>query len=106
MFNAITLCVSFTLWCAGYNACLFAYGQTGSGKSYTMMGSGQEPGVIPRLCAALFQRAGQLAQASPDAPELSVEVHCKMGLAFLIRTRFNLYSKKGKRHTRTQPGCD
>ncbi len=61
-------------YCAGYNACLFAYGQTGSGKSYTMMGSGQEPGVIPRLCAALFQRAGQLAQASPDAPELSVEV--------------------------------
>jgi hypothetical protein len=49
-----------------------------------MMGSGQEPGVIPRLCAALFQRAGQLAQASPDAPELSVEVHCKKSLAVSI----------------------
>ncbi|XP_077376316.1 kinesin-like protein KIF13B isoform X2 [Festucalex cinctus] len=40
----------------GYNACIFAYGQTGSGKSYTMMGSGEKPGLIPRLCSALFER--------------------------------------------------
>ncbi|XP_066532600.1 kinesin-like protein KIF13B isoform X2 [Hoplias malabaricus] len=40
----------------GYNACIFAYGQTGSGKSYTMMGSVEEPGLIPRLCSALFER--------------------------------------------------
>ncbi|XP_056134426.1 kinesin-like protein KIF13B [Lampris incognitus] len=40
----------------GYNACIFAYGQTGSGKSYTMMGSVDQPGLIPRLCSALFAR--------------------------------------------------
>ncbi|XP_018590754.2 kinesin-like protein KIF13B isoform X3 [Scleropages formosus] len=40
----------------GYNACIFAYGQTGSGKSYTMMGSADQPGLIPRLCSALFER--------------------------------------------------
>ncbi|XP_072543181.1 kinesin-like protein KIF13B isoform X1 [Salminus brasiliensis] len=40
----------------GYNACIFAYGQTGSGKSYTMMGSAEQPGLIPRLCSALFER--------------------------------------------------
>lgn len=38
----------------GYNACIFAYGQTGSGKSYTMMGSRDNPGIIPRLCNNLF----------------------------------------------------
>ncbi|KAK2583279.1 hypothetical protein KPH14_009285 [Odynerus spinipes] len=38
----------------GYNACIFAYGQTGSGKSYTMMGSGDQKGIIPRLCDNLF----------------------------------------------------
>lgn len=38
----------------GYNACIFAYGQTGSGKSYTMMGSQDSKGIIPRLCDALF----------------------------------------------------
>uniref|UniRef100_A0A8C5IYB9 Kinesin family member 13B n=1 Tax=Junco hyemalis TaxID=40217 RepID=A0A8C5IYB9_JUNHY len=41
----------------GYNACIFAYGQTGSGKSYTMMGTADQPGLIPRLCSGLFERA-------------------------------------------------
>ncbi|MFT7809049.1 kinesin-like protein KIF14 isoform X2 [Arapaima gigas] len=40
----------------GYNTCLFAYGQTGSGKSYTMMGFGEEAGVIPRFCEELFAK--------------------------------------------------
>ncbi|XP_006884940.1 PREDICTED: kinesin-like protein KIF13B-like [Elephantulus edwardii] len=40
----------------GYNACIFAYGQTGSGKSYTMMGTADQPGLIPRLCSGLFER--------------------------------------------------
>ncbi|XP_020487128.2 kinesin-like protein KIF13B isoform X1 [Labrus bergylta] len=43
----------------GYNACIFAYGQTGSGKSYTMMGSAENPGLIPRLCSSLFSRTVQ-----------------------------------------------
>jgi kinesin family protein 13 len=38
----------------GYNACIFAYGQTGSGKSYTMMGTLDQKGLIPRLCDSLF----------------------------------------------------
>ena len=42
----------------GYNACIFAYGQTGSGKSYTMLGSADQPGIIPRLCVSLFERIG------------------------------------------------
>ena len=40
----------------GYHTCIFAYGQTGSGKSYTMMGSADKPGLIPRTCEDLFQR--------------------------------------------------
>ncbi|CAM9727304.1 unnamed protein product, partial [Ectocarpus fasciculatus] len=39
----------------GFNATMIAYGQTGSGKTFTMEGSGQEPGVIPRLCKGLFE---------------------------------------------------
>ena len=39
----------------GYNTCLFAYGQTGSGKTYTMLGYGEDTGVIPRLCKSLFE---------------------------------------------------
>uniref|UniRef100_A0A1I7XXJ6 Kinesin motor domain-containing protein n=1 Tax=Steinernema glaseri TaxID=37863 RepID=A0A1I7XXJ6_9BILA len=44
---------------AGYNACIFAYGQTGSGKSYSMMGTPDQPGIIPRLCNRMFQRIGE-----------------------------------------------
>ena len=40
----------------GYNNCIFAYGQTGSGKSYSMMGYGEESGVIPRICQNMFER--------------------------------------------------
>jgi hypothetical protein len=40
----------------GYHTCIFAYGQTGSGKSYTMMGTPDEPGLIPRTCRGLFER--------------------------------------------------
>ncbi|MCJ1298406.1 kinesin-like protein Klp8 [Hypocenomyce scalaris] len=40
----------------GYNNCIFAYGQTGSGKSYSMMGYGEEAGVIPRICRDMFER--------------------------------------------------
>ncbi|CAG5130034.1 unnamed protein product, partial [Candidula unifasciata] len=45
----------------GYNTCLFAYGQTGSGKSYSIMGSSNDTGIIPRFCADLFNRADNLA---------------------------------------------
>ncbi|KAL1302925.1 hypothetical protein AAFC00_003247 [Neodothiora populina] len=40
----------------GYHTCIFAYGQTGSGKSYTMMGTPEAPGLIPRTCEGLFER--------------------------------------------------
>ncbi|KAI8364639.1 uncharacterized protein BYT42DRAFT_505980 [Radiomyces spectabilis] len=40
----------------GYNCCIFAYGQTGSGKSYSMMGYGEDIGIIPRTCCELFNR--------------------------------------------------
>ncbi|BFZ20570.1 hypothetical protein BsWGS_23609 [Bradybaena similaris] len=45
----------------GYNTCLFAYGQTGSGKSYSIMGNTNDPGIVPRFCAELFNRADNLA---------------------------------------------
>lgn len=43
----------------GYNNCIFAYGQTGSGKSYSMMGYGEEAGVIPRICQSMFERINE-----------------------------------------------
>lgn len=53
----------------GYHTCIFAYGQTGSGKSYTMMGTPEQPGLIPRTCEDLFQRI-----ESNESPHVSYSV--------------------------------
>jgi len=55
----------------GYNVCIFAYGQTGAGKSYTMMGTKDEEGVIPRICRDLFYR---ISKDPDDDAMYSVEV--------------------------------
>lgn len=41
----------------GYNACIFAYGQTGTGKTFTMEGTRDFPGIVPRSIEALFEHA-------------------------------------------------
>ncbi|KAK7208050.1 kinesin family protein [Myxozyma melibiosi] len=56
----------------GFNNCIFAYGQTGSGKSYSMMGSRDDPGVIPRICEALFSRINELS--TENGTQFTVEV--------------------------------
>ncbi|KAG4302368.1 hypothetical protein PCK1_001350 [Pneumocystis canis] len=40
----------------GYNTCIFAYGQTGSGKTYSMIGSPDDPGLMPLTCRYLFEQ--------------------------------------------------
>lgn len=39
----------------GNQVCVMAYGQTGSGKSFTMEGSEEHPGLIPRAAVQIFQ---------------------------------------------------
>ncbi|XP_040922375.1 kinesin-like protein KIF22 [Toxotes jaculatrix] len=38
----------------GQNASVFAYGPTGAGKTHTMLGSSEQPGVIPRAVHEVF----------------------------------------------------
>ncbi|KAG7492233.1 hypothetical protein MATL_G00011630 [Megalops atlanticus] len=38
----------------GQNASVFAYGPTGAGKTHTMLGSQEQPGVIPRAVKEVF----------------------------------------------------
>lgn len=55
------------LKCVSVCVCLFP----GSGKSYTMMGSVEQPGLIPRLCSSLFNRTVQETQ---EGESFTVEV--------------------------------
>ncbi|KAK5092025.1 hypothetical protein LTR70_007892 [Exophiala xenobiotica] len=57
----------------GYNNCIFAYGQTGSGKSYSMMGYGDETGIIPRICKVMFDKIDHIQSADPNV-KCTVEV--------------------------------
>jgi len=48
----------------GYNCSLFAYGQTGSGKSYSVVGYGQNKGIVPQFCDNIFREI----KAKEEAP--------------------------------------
>ncbi|XP_066235960.1 kinesin-like protein KIF14 isoform X2 [Saccopteryx leptura] len=81
----------------GYNACLFAYGQTGSGKSYTMMGFGEEPGIIPRFCEDLF---AQVAKRQTQ----EVRYHLEMSFFEVYNEKIHdLLVCKGENGQRKQP---
>ncbi|KAJ7294467.1 hypothetical protein O6H91_20G033200 [Diphasiastrum complanatum] len=41
----------------GQNVCIFAYGQTGSGKTFTMEGTKDHPGIVPRALQQVFLEA-------------------------------------------------
>ncbi|KAJ0013252.1 hypothetical protein Pint_20597 [Pistacia integerrima] len=41
----------------GHNVCVLAYGQTGTGKTFTMDGTGDQPGIVPRALEELFRQA-------------------------------------------------
>ena len=41
------------------------YGQTGSGKTFTVFGDNEEPGIVPRLLIALFEKISTLRQEFP-----------------------------------------
>jgi kinesin family protein 18/19 len=59
----------------GYNATIFAYGATGAGKTFTMMGSGKNPGVIPQTLEYLFQLVNQRDPGDIDIRVSYVEVY-------------------------------
>lgn len=57
----------------GYHTCLFAYGQTGSGKSYSMVGYGNNKGIIPLVCEEIFKRVREA-----DNPNAKYDVKVAM----------------------------
>lgn len=50
----------------GFNATIFAYGQTGSGKTFSMEGTSEHPGIIPRAIDFIFSTIEAVHAASPE----------------------------------------
>ncbi|XP_044871299.1 LOW QUALITY PROTEIN: kinesin-like protein KIF22 [Mauremys mutica] len=57
----------------GQNASVLAYGPTSAGKTYTMLGSPEQPGVIPRALWDVLQMTRE-ASCSPGAEEWDFSV--------------------------------
>ncbi|XP_037835144.1 kinesin-like protein KIF20A isoform X2 [Kryptolebias marmoratus] len=59
----------------GENRLLYTYGVTNSGKTYTIQGSGQETGLLPRALASLFRKLqGRLYGAMDLKPVMYQDV--------------------------------
>eukprot|EP01112_Ceratiomyxa_fruticulosa_P015857 TRINITY_DN4728_c0_g1_i2.p1 TRINITY_DN4728_c0_g1~~TRINITY_DN4728_c0_g1_i2.p1 ORF type:complete len:642 (-),score=140.83 TRINITY_DN4728_c0_g1_i2:114-2039(-) len=54
----------------GYNLTIMAYGSTGTGKTYTMQGTLEQPGIIPRSLQALFS----LTTMNSDKASYTIEM--------------------------------
>ena len=85
----------------GFNCCLFAYGQTGAGKSYSMMGYGEDKGIIPKAMTEMFQR---IEGNSTDG----IEFHVKVSMMEIYNEKIrDLFSStpppKGGLKVRTHP---
>uniref|UniRef100_A0A914VJC9 Kinesin motor domain-containing protein n=1 Tax=Plectus sambesii TaxID=2011161 RepID=A0A914VJC9_9BILA len=63
----------------GYNCCILAYGQTGSGKTFSVSGTNDQPGILPRFCHDLFS---------------VIDEEISAGSAFLEMSFFEIYQDK------------
>ncbi|XP_015184985.1 PREDICTED: kinesin-like protein KIF16B isoform X4 [Polistes dominula] len=89
----------------GYNACVFAYGQTGSGKTFTMMGSPESQGLIPRICKTLFARmaAGKESGASYRTEVSFLEIHNERVKDLLKIDQTQSHSLRVREHPKRGP---
>ncbi|XP_039275563.1 kinesin-like protein KIF3B [Nilaparvata lugens] len=59
----------------GYNATIFAYGQTGSGKTFTMEGSRDLKGIIPRSFEQIFSHVDRSTDCDFSVIATYVEIY-------------------------------
>uniref|UniRef100_A0A6P7GVH0 Kinesin-like protein Klp68D n=1 Tax=Diabrotica virgifera virgifera TaxID=50390 RepID=A0A6P7GVH0_DIAVI len=59
----------------GYNTTIMAYGQTGTGKTFTMLGSPEDMGVIPRSVNEIFDFVKENVSYDIDVSLSFVEIY-------------------------------
>ncbi|TFY70314.1 hypothetical protein EVG20_g2693 [Dentipellis fragilis] len=60
---------------SGVTVTIFAYGVTSSGKTHTMQGTKTDPGVIPRVVRALFERRASIEQHQTSISVSYMEIY-------------------------------
>lgn len=77
----------------GFNLSVFVYGQTGSGKTYTMHGSADNPGIVPRVFKEIFR------VMESELNFMSVQVEIKM--IEIYNDKFNDLIRQEKSQSRS-----
>ncbi len=71
----------------GRNCTVFAYGATGAGKTHTMLGTEQDPGIIPRALVDMFRGISQIeAQFASEQQQQQQQQQQQPGRAAAART--------------------
>lgn len=73
----------------GFNVTIFSYGQTGAGKTWTLYGSGDQPGISPRTCEEVFDMVAR------ESHRLDYDVKASMVELYCNELRDLLYRGKG-----------
>jgi kinesin family member 18/19 len=69
----------------GINATIFAYGATGSGKTHTMLGTGEDPGLMARSLVRIFELVEELRDTEDVTIEASyLEVYNEVIIHFCV----------------------
>ncbi|XP_041943155.1 kinesin-like protein KIF22 [Alosa sapidissima] len=93
---------------SGQNASVFAYGPTGAGKTHTMLGSQDQPGVIPRAVREVFHLV-RAQEAKQDGWEYAItmsylEIYNEKVLDLLSPGTQDLPIREDKDHNILIPG--
>jgi len=81
----------------GFNCTIFAYGQTGSGKSHSMMGAGDNLGIIPRLNEDLWGRIFELQSKAPKPSKAAGAGAAPEGTQYMVTVSFlEIYNEEIK----------
>lgn len=80
----------------GFNGTAFAYGQTSSGKTFTMNGSGADPGIIPLAVRDIFDTAAEVIAYSTRSISF---------LSASCRNSPPMYVTIMEKHSSTKTGC-
>ncbi|XP_036362558.1 kinesin-like protein KIF28P isoform X1 [Octopus sinensis] len=93
IFDDLGLGILHNAW-EGYNSTMFAYGQTGSGKSWSIVGYGNNKGIVPQFCEKLFEEIEEKKQDPNNATDY--QVICSMLELYNEKIRDLLSSTKNE----------
>ena len=93
----------------GFNVCIFAYGQSGSGKTFTLEGTEEKQGLVPRAMARVFGNRRTHGKLHPECFLSMFEIYNEQVHDLLwrrtsiVKEEVRDYARRARRHVREGP---